>query len=64
MGCGSCKGASAANAAAAKYPRTITLADGSTVEVTSAADERSQRLRAQERMRVRAAERGYSVTRR
>lgn len=61
MGCSSCgKRASAA----AQYPRKVTLADGSEVEVTSAADERAQRSRAQERMRARAAERGYSVTRR
>ena len=61
MGCSSCgKRASAG----AQYPRTVTLADGSQVEVTSAADERVQRAKAQERMRARAAERGYSVTRR
>jgi hypothetical protein len=61
MGCSSCgKRATAA----AVYPRTVTLPDGSQVEVSSAADERAQRLRAQERMRERAAARGYSVTRR
>lgn len=61
MGCSACnKRASAA----ATYPRKVTLADGSEVEVTSPADERTQRSRAQERMRARAAERGYSVTRR
>lgn len=61
MGCSSCgKKASAG----AQYPRTVTLADGSQVEVSSAADERAQRARAQERMRAQAAQRGYSVTRR
>lgn len=61
MGCSACnKRASAA----ATYPRTVTLPDGSQSEVTSAADERAQRQRAQERMRARAAERGYTVTRR
>jgi hypothetical protein len=61
MGCSSCNGRASA---AAKYPRTVTLPDGAQVEVTSAQDERSQRLRSQERMRARAAERGYTVTRR
>jgi hypothetical protein len=61
MGCSSCnKRASAA----AVYPREVTLPDGSVVTVTSAGDERAQRTKAQERMRARAAERGYSVTRR
>lgn len=61
MGCSACdKRASAA----ATYPRKVTLPDGSEVEVTSAQDERAQRLRAQERMRQRAAERGYTVARR
>lgn len=61
MGCSACgKRASAA----AQYPRKVTLADGAEVEVTSPADERVQRGKAQERMRARAAERGYSVTRR
>jgi hypothetical protein len=61
MGCSSCAGRASA---AAKYPRKVTLADGSEVEVTSPADERAQRSKAQERMRARAAQRGYSVTRR
>lgn len=61
MGCNACnKRASAA----AQYPRKVTLADGSEVEVTSPADERAQRAKAQERMRARAQERGYTVTRR
>lgn len=61
MGCSSCgKRASAA----AAYPRKVTLADGSEAEVTSPADERVQRQRAQEQMRARAQERGYTVTRR
>lgn len=57
MGCSSCNKRAAT---AATYPRTVTLADGSSVEVTSAADERAQRQRAQERMRGK----GYTVTRR
>jgi hypothetical protein len=61
MGCSACnKRASAA----ATYPRKVTLADGSEVEVTSSGDERAKRSQAQERMRARAQERGYSVTRR
>lgn len=61
MGCSSCnKRASAA----ATYPRDVVLADGSTVTVSSAGDERAQRVRAQERMRAQATERGYTVTRR
>lgn len=61
MGCSACgKRASAA----ATYPREVTLADGSVVTATSASDERAQRLRAQERMRTLAQERGYTVTRR
>lgn len=60
MGCGSCgKKASAG----VTYPRTVTLPDGSQVEVSSAADERSQRLRAQERMRAEAVLKGYTVRR-
>lgn len=63
MGCsGGCGGQRAK--AAATFPRTVVLADGSSVEVTSAADERAQRQRAQERLRLRAQERGYTVTRR
>jgi hypothetical protein len=61
MGCSSCGDRAKA---AAVYPRTVTLPDGSESTVTSAADERSQRTRAQERMRQQAAERGYTVTRR
>ena len=61
MGCSAC---SKRASAAAVYPRTVTLPDGSQAEVTSAADERAQRLKAQERMRARAQERGYTVTRR
>lgn len=61
MGCSACgKRASAA----VTYPRDVVLADGSTVSVTSAGDERAQRLKAQERMRAQAAQRGYTVTRR
>jgi hypothetical protein len=42
----------------------VVLADGSTVNVTSPGDERAQRLKAQERMRAQATQRGYTVTRR
>lgn len=62
MGCSSCGSARAAKAAT--YPREATLPDGSTVTVTSAADERVQRQNAQARMRSQASERGYTVTRR
>lgn len=61
MGCSSC-GKRATTGA--QYPRTVVLADGSSVEVTSAADERTQRNRAQERMRAKAQQLGYTVTRR
>lgn len=61
MGCSACGQRAKASAA---YPRKVTLADGSEVEVTSPADERAQRAKAQERMRARAQERGYTVTRR
>lgn len=60
MGCSSCgKRATAA----VVYPRTVTMPDGSQVEVSSAGDERAQRLRVQEQMRARAQARGYTVTR-
>lgn len=61
MGCSSC--GKRAEAAAA-YPRKVVLADGSSVEVTSAADERVQRSNAQARMRDKAKQLGYTVTRR
>lgn len=61
MGCSSCGGAKAA--AAAAYPRDIVLADGSTVNVSSAAQERQERTRAQQREREAARTRGYSVQR-
>lgn len=61
MGCSSC-GKRAASSV--QYPRTVVLADGSSVEVTSAADERVQRNKAQERMRAKAQQLGYTVTRR
>lgn len=61
MGCSACNKRATAGAT---YPRTVTLADGESVEVTSAADERVQRSRAQERMRARAQAKGYTVTRR
>lgn len=55
MGCSSCGQRAKA---ATTYPRTVVLADGSSVEVTSAADERAQRSQATERLRVRSQEIG------
>lgn len=61
MGCSSC-GKRATESA--QYPRNVVLADGSTVQVTSAADERAQRQQAMSRLRERETARGYTVTRR
>lgn len=60
MGCSSCGNRAAA---AAKYPRDITLSDGTTKTVTSSAEERTERARAQQRERDAARARGYSVQR-
>lgn len=60
MGCQSC-GRSAS--AAATYPRDVVLADGSTVTVTSAADERVQRERHRQAEREKARTTGYTVRR-
>lgn len=56
--CGQC-----AAAAAATYPREIVLADGTKMMVSSAAQERTERARAQQRERDAARTRGYSVER-
>lgn len=61
MGCSSCGGRAKA---AESFPKQVTLPDGSTATVTSAADERVQRQNAQARMRAQAVEKGYSVRRR
>lgn len=61
MGCSSC-GKRAASAVT--YPRNVIMPDGSSVEVTSASDERAQRARVTERMRQQGQARGYTVTRR
>ena len=58
MGC-NCKDRAASGAT---YPRKVTMPDGSVVEVTSAPDERAQRLQIQQRMREQSRGRGYSVT--
>lgn len=60
MGCSSCGQRAAA---AATYPREVVLADGSTVKVSSAAEERMERARAQQRERAASKTRGYSVER-
>lgn len=52
-----------ATATAATYPREILLADGSKMTVTSAAQERTERTRAQQRERDASRTRGYSVER-
>lgn len=60
MGCSSC---SARAETAATYPREITLGDGSKMMVSSAAQERTERARFQQREREAARTRGYSVQR-
>lgn len=60
MGCQSC-GRSAATAA--QYPREVVLGDGTTVTVTSAADERTQRERNRQAQRAAAQVKGYTVER-
>lgn len=60
MGCSSCGGRAEA---AATYPREVLLSDGSKVTVTSAADERVQRARAQQVAREQARRDGYTVSR-
>lgn len=59
--CSTCGGGKASTAAT--YPREIMLADGSKMTVTSAAQERTERTRAQQRERDAARTRGYSVER-
>lgn len=60
MGCsGGCGGARAV--AAAKYPKTIELPDGTKVEVTSSSDEYTQRQQAYVRMRSAGKGKGYTA---
>lgn len=62
MGCpGGC--GKARTEAQAVYPREITLSDGTKTMVSSAAQERMERTRAQQRERDASRTRGYSVQR-
>lgn len=61
MGCQSCGGKAAA--AAASYPREITLPDGSRTTVTSSAMERTERERYRQRERAAAKVKGYTASR-
>jgi hypothetical protein len=61
MGCQTC-GQRAASAAA-QFPRDVVMPDGTTVNVTSAADERTQRERYKQRERAAAKTKGYTVSR-
>jgi hypothetical protein len=61
MGCSSCGGKAAA--AAAQYPREITLPDGTKVTVNSASQERTERERYRQRERAAAKTKGYTVGR-
>jgi hypothetical protein len=60
MGCQTCAGRAAA---AAQYPREVTMPDGSKVNVTSAADERVQREKFRQAERQAAQTKGYTVSR-
>lgn len=60
MGCSSC-GARAA--AASTYPKEVPMPDGTTVTVTSAAEERTARARFHAQERQRAQGNGYTVRR-
>lgn len=62
MGCASC-GDKAASAAA-RYPRDITLPDGTVKTVTSSAMERTERERYRQAERARAKTVGYTAERR
>ena len=59
MGCSSCGGRASA---AVKYPYEAVMPDGTRVMVASAAQERAERAKAQERMRDVARSKGYSVS--
>lgn len=61
MGCSSCGGNKAS--AAATYPRDITMPDGTTKTVTSAAMERTERARFAQVEREKARANGYTVRR-
>ena len=60
MGCQSCGQRAAA---AAKYPREVTMPDNTVVTVTSAADERVKMERHRQLAREKAKADGYSVRR-
>lgn len=59
MGCSSCGGR--ATSSATKYPYEAVMPDGERVMVSSAAEERSERAKAQSRIRAAAKAKGYSV---
>lgn len=59
MGCSSCGGR--VTSSAAKYPYEAVMPDGTRVMVSSAAQERIERSKAQERIRAQAKTKGYSV---
>lgn len=58
MGCQTCGQRAAA---AAQFPREITLPDGTTKTVTSSAQERTERERYRQRERENAKTKGYTV---
>lgn len=58
MGCSSCGNRASA---ATKYPYEAVMPDGERVMVSSAAQERLERQKAQERIRAAAKAKGYSV---
>jgi hypothetical protein len=58
-----CGKSTEAAASAALYPREAVMPDGSKVTVSSAAQERTERAKAQQRERDQARERGYTAKR-
>jgi len=59
MGCSSCGGR--VTSSATKYPYEAVMPDGERVMVTSATHERTERSKAQERIRAAAKAKGYTV---
>ena len=59
MGCSSCGGR--ATSSATRYPYEAVMPDGTRVMVSSAAEERAERSKAQERIRTAAKAKGYTV---
>lgn len=57
----SCCGRSEAQAASVATPRQVKLPDGTTITVTSAAEERAEKDKVWVRMRAAARQRGYTV---